>query len=50
MDATLHTSGVSNMDKLEFDLIRLNDPQQPTMVVAEVSRFRTRAQTNPPPG
>ena len=48
VQATLHTNGVPNMDKLEFSFIRLNDEGGPALVAEDVPRFKTRTLTNPP--
>ena len=48
VQATLHTNGVPNMDKLEFSFIRLNDRGYPALVAEDVPRFKTRTLTSPP--
>ena len=49
VQATLHTNGVPNMDKLEFSFIRLDPTGTPALQAIEVPQFKTRTLTEPPP-
>ena len=48
MQATVHASGVRDMDKLEYSFINLDDGGKPVLRAVEVPCFKTRTLTEPP--
>ena len=49
VQATLHTNGVPNMDKLEFSYIIPDGNGRPKLVAVDIPRFTTRTFAPPPP-